>query len=72
MVDIVREVHRYVPGVEYTAVQTIESTDEEVPVKSAVFHKTLFGGDQLTAARQLKNTCVMLTHLQSVCWDAMP
>ena len=49
MVDIVREVHRYVPGVKYTAVQTIESTDEEVPVKK--FHKILFGGDQLTAAR---------------------
>ena len=51
MVDIVHEVHRYVPTKEYTAVRTIESTGEEVPVESAVFHRLLFGGDQLTVAR---------------------
>ena len=50
MVAIVSEVHRYVPGMEYTAVKTIESTGEEVPITSAVFQH-IFGGDQLTAAR---------------------
>ena len=51
MVVIVSETHGYVPAMEYTAVKTIHSTGEEVPISDAVFHHTFFGGDQLTAAR---------------------
>lgn len=55
MVDIINEAcmhvyDRYIPVQEYTEDKFI-STSEIVTVVKANYHKILFGGDQLTAAR---------------------
>ena len=44
MVAIVSEAHHFV---ESTTIETIQSTGEEVPITSAVFHHVFLGGNQL-------------------------
>ena len=52
MVDIMSHLHQYVPTVTYMDNISISDEEESVlQVPHAIFHKILFGGDQLTAAR---------------------
>ena len=51
MVDILTHLHKYVPYKEFTREVPIPSLVEAVPEETATVCKTLFGGDQLTAAR---------------------
>ena len=51
MVDIMSHLHQYVPTVKYTEDITIPGGEESVQIPKALFHKILFGGDQLTVAR---------------------
>lgn len=51
MVDIMSHLHQYVPTVEYTEESSIPGSDGHVEIPQAIFHRILFGGDQLTAAR---------------------
>ena len=51
MVDIMSHLHQYVPTVKYTEDITIPGGEEGVQIPKALFHKILFGGDQLTVAR---------------------
>ena len=51
MVDILTHLHKYVPYKEFTREVVIPSLGEAVSEETATVCKTLFGGDQLTAAR---------------------
>lgn len=53
MVDIMDVMHKYVPMKADTAnIRPPGDADlEPIPVELSVFHKILFGGDQVTAAR---------------------
>ena len=51
MVDIMSHLHQYVPTVEYTEKISVTDSDGYVEIPQAIFHRILFGGDQLTAAR---------------------
>ena len=51
MVDIMSNLHQYVPAAEYTTSVTVPGTEETVLLQHAAFHKIFVGGDQLTAAR---------------------
>ena len=51
MVQIMSNLHEYVPKVEYTEDCFISSIGETVQVPGAFLHPILIGGDQLTAAR---------------------
>ena len=51
MVEIMSNLHQYVPKVEYTEDCFISDIGETVQVPSAFLHPILIGGDQLTAAR---------------------
>ena len=48
MIDIMSQLHQYVPVVEMTTDQGVDVTDKPY---SERIHPLLFGGDQLTAAR---------------------
>ena len=51
MVEILSELHKYVPYKEFTREVTIPSLGETVSDETATVCTTLFGGDQLTAVR---------------------
>ena len=51
MVEIMSNLHQYVPKVEYTEDCFISDIGETVQVPSAFLHPILNGGNQLTAAR---------------------
>ena len=51
MVDIMSNLHHYVPTVKYTDNVSIPDVEESVELPHAIFHKILFGGDQLTVAK---------------------
>lgn len=51
MIDIMSHLHKYVPTLTYTENVSVSGMEESVSIPRAIFHKILFGGDQLTAAR---------------------
>ena len=51
MVEIVTELHKYVPVITSIDDCTIDSTGDRVEVPKAKFCRILFGGDHLTAER---------------------
>ena len=51
MVQIMTDIHQYVPQVEYQEQLVVPSTNEMVTVCKARTHKILLGGDQLSQAR---------------------
>ena len=51
MVQIMEELHSYVPAKRYNEDLSNEDSEEAIQVPNAVIHPILFGGDQLTAAR---------------------
>ena len=51
MVEIMTNLHQYVPKVEYTEECFVPEIGETVQVPAAFLHPILIGGDQLTAAR---------------------
>ena len=52
MVDIMSQLHQYIPAVEHTKHVLIESTREIFKVQQDIIHKVLFGGDQLPEEEQ--------------------
>ena len=51
MVDILTSLHKYVPVHELSGSVAVPGSVEPQPIKVEIMHKTLFGGDQMTAAR---------------------
>lgn len=51
MIEILTDLHQYVPVREFTREVFIPSTSQVVTTQEAVLNKVLFGGDQLTTAR---------------------
>lgn len=53
MVDIMTELHQYVPTTTSVTSTTVPGDDEDSQVEMVedLFHTILFGGDQMTAAR---------------------
>ena len=51
MVDIMSHLHHYVPNVTYMDNISIPDMEERLQIPRAIFHRILFGGDQLTVAR---------------------
>ena len=51
MVDIMTNLHQYVPTKTSVSKSTVPGSDEEVEIVEDTFHTILFGGDQMTAAR---------------------
>ena len=51
MVDILTSLHKYVPVHELSGSVAVPGSIEPQPIKVEIMHKTLFGGDQMTAAR---------------------
>ena len=51
MVEIMDQLHKYVPTVTRDETFEVTLTDEQVVAQTNYFHHILFGGDQLTAAQ---------------------
>lgn len=51
MVDILHELHRYVPAKSETKEVPVPDSTEVRPLSEIAFHRLLFGGDQLTVKR---------------------
>ena len=51
MIEILSHLHElYVPFIEESVTQKIESINTEIALKKTKFHQVIIGGDQLTAA----------------------
>ena len=50
MVDIMKNLHKYVSSLTTQSKETIPGSDIEVETVKDTFHNILFGGDQMTAA----------------------
>ena len=51
MVDILHELHKFVPAKSETKDVPVPNSTEVRSLKEIAFHRLLFGGDQLTAKR---------------------
>ena len=51
MVDIMNNLHQYIPTKTSITKHTVPDSDEEVEIVEDTLHTVLFGGDQMTAAR---------------------
>lgn len=51
MIDIVLHHHKYVPKITSTTDHFDDINDSSVPIVTTKFHRTVFGGDQLTTSR---------------------